>query len=201
VNPPGDDTDATVIAASVADPDQFGVIFDRYHDTILGYVARRIGSPAAPDVTADVFVRAFRLRARFDTSRESARPWLYGIATNIIGDHLRSLRRRNRLHLACQGLVDRQEVDSSEDMTARVSAALARDDINRALGRLSSGDRNALLLYAVEQLSYSEVAEALGIPVGTVRSRIFRARGVMRELIGHLEQTTQPNRPPTSDHD
>lgn len=190
-----------MIAASVADPDRFGVVFDRYHDTIFRYVARRVGIQAAPDVTADVFVRAFRVRARFDTSRESARPWLYGIATNVIGDHLRSVRRRDRLHLACYGLVDRQEVDWTDDMTVRVSAAQARGDINQALGRLSSGDRNALLLYAVEQLSYSEVAEALGIPVGTVRSRIFRARKVMRELIGHLEQTTQPNRHPTSDHD
>jgi RNA polymerase sigma-70 factor (ECF subfamily) len=201
VDSPDSASDAAVIAASVDDPDRFGVIFDRYHDTVFRYIARRVGSQSASDVTADVFVRAFRVRARFDTSRNSARPWLYGIATNIIGDHIRGLRRRERLFLACQGLVDRHIDDPTDDTTVRVSAGQAANEINRALGRLSPGDRNALLLFAVEQLSYPEVAEALGIPVGTVRSRIFRARRVMRELIGHLEQTTNSNRPPPGDHD
>lgn len=198
---PDSDSDATAIAASVDDPDRFGVIYDRYYDTVFRYVARRIGNQSAPDVTADVFVRAFRVRARFDTSRNSARPWLYGIAANIIGDHLRSLRRRERLFLACQGLVDRHIDDPTDETTARASAARERAEINRALARLSPGDRDALLLFAVEQLSYPEVAEALDIPVGTVRSRIFRARGAMRELIGHLDQTTHPKPPLAPDHD
>lgn len=198
---PDSDSDARAIAASVDNPDRFGLIYDWYYHTIFRYVARRIGSQAAPDVTADVFVRAFRVRARFDTSRNSARPWLYGIATNIIGDHIRSVRRRDRLLRACQGLVNRQVDDSTDDTVARASAAHSREEINQALARLSPGDRDALLLLAVEQLSYREVAEALGIPVGTVRSRIFRARGVMRDLIGHLDQTTQPKPPLPPNHD
>ncbi len=183
-------SDAEVIAQSIDNPEAFGEIFNRYHDTIYRFVARRAGRGPAPDLTAEVFGRAFRLRTRYDTFRPLARPWLYGIATNVIGDHIRQTRRRERLHLAMLGLTD---VPADEDMDRLVDSVTAqggRRVINDALARLSVGDRNVIVLAAVEQLTYKEISEALGIPIGTVRSRHARARGTLRELLGHLRQTT-----------
>lgn len=178
-----------MIARSLNEPDMFGEIFTRHHDTIHRYVARRAGAEQAPDLTTEVFVRAFRLRDGYDTNRSSARPWLYGIATNIIGDNIRSTRRRQRLHLAMAGLGEFDHADDADRIVDRVDAEQAGRQINQALSRLSEGDRNAIVLYAVEELTYQQISEALGIPIGTIRSRIFRARSILRELIGHLAQT------------
>lgn len=178
-------SDAAVIAASVEDPERFGVIFSRHVDAVRRSVARRVGVDDADEVTAEVFARAFRLRARYDPDQPVARPWLFGIATNVIGDHIRRSRRRERTYLAMLGLGER-EADDGDRLAARVDAARARAELNRALARLRPGDRDAFLLFAVDELSYAEVAAALGIPVGTVRSRIFRARSTLRPLVAHL---------------
>ena len=100
-----DVSDAEVIGRSIDDSEMFGIIFTRHHDTIYGYAARRTGHDQAADLTAEVFARAFWLRGPDAASRQIARPWLYGIATNIIGDHIRSIRRRQRLYLTGVGAV------------------------------------------------------------------------------------------------
>jgi len=178
-------SDADLIAASVADPEVFGGIFTRHVDAVRRSVARRVGLDDADEVTAEVFVRAFRLRSRYDPAQPVARPWLFGIATNVVGDHIRRSRRRERTYLAMLGIVER-EADDGDRLAARVDAAGARSELNSALARLRPGDRDAFLLFAVDELSYAEVAAALRIPVGTVRSRIFRARSILRPLVGHL---------------
>ncbi|ROQ69861.1 sigma-70-like protein [Streptomyces sp. 840.1] len=81
--PPRDD-DAAVVSQSLEQPETFALLYDRYAADIHRYAARRLGEGAADDITADTFLIAFRARARFDTGRESARPWLYGIAANLI---------------------------------------------------------------------------------------------------------------------
>lgn len=178
-------SDAEIIAASVEDPEMFRVIFSRHVDVVRRSVARRVGIDDADDVTAEIFVRAFRLRARYDLAQPLARPWLFGIATNVVGDHIRRSRRRERTYLAALGLADR-EADDGDRVAARVDAAGTRAELNRALARLRPGDRDAFLLFALDELPYAEVAVALGIPVGTVRSRISRARSTLRMLVGHL---------------
>jgi RNA polymerase sigma factor (sigma-70 family) len=180
-------SDSDVIVASIEDPERFTSIYERHHDMVFRFVARRVGTERAADLTAEVFLRAFRLRARFDPARTSARPWLYGIATNVIGDDLRKRRRQQRNYLVFAGLTVAHDnpYDRSDD---RLAAAAVGDDLNRALGALRSVDRNVLLLYALEDLTYQETAEALGIPVGTVRSRLARARRRIRELVPDLEQ-------------
>lgn len=181
-------SDAEIIRASLDDPDMFGAVFERHFDTIFRYVARRRGLDRADDLTAEVFIRAFEIRGRYDTSRELCRPWLYGIASNIIGDEIRRQRRSDRLYLAMLGL--RAE---SEDAYARSVDQLAAHQqvqlLNRSLARLRSGDRDVLFLYAIEELSYQEIADALSIPIGTVRSRLARARRKTRELEAHIPQT------------
>jgi DNA-directed RNA polymerase specialized sigma24 family protein len=90
-------TDADVIAQSRADPERFAVIFDRHADEIHRYAARRVDRQAAADIVSEVFLAAFRNRGRYDPGRADSRPWLYGITTNVISQHLRAEGRRASL--------------------------------------------------------------------------------------------------------
>jgi RNA polymerase sigma-70 factor (ECF subfamily) len=175
-------TDATLIEQSLAEPEQFGVIFERYFGQIHQYLVRRVGTKIADDLAAEVFVAAFAQRRRYDLARDCARPWLYGIATNLAGSHFRQEQRRYRA-LARVGA--RLESPSDEDLIAdRVSASAAGPALAGALAALDRGDRDVLLLVALADLSYPEVAESLGIPYGTVCSRLSRARRRLRESLG-----------------
>jgi Sigma-70 region 2 len=90
-------TDADIVRASIGDPGRFGELFDRYADDIVRYASARLGSNLAEDVTAETFLAAFHARGRYDQSRESARPWLYGIAIRQIGKHCAVPRLRRSL--------------------------------------------------------------------------------------------------------
>lgn len=181
-------TDAEIIRTSLEDPTVFGAVFERHHDAIFRFVARRQGIDRAADLTAETFTRAFSLRGRYDTTRESCRPWLYGIAANIIGDEIRRQRRSERLYLTMIGfrIEENDPFLQSED---RIAAEQQADHLNRSLAKLRSGDRDVLLLYAIDELTYQEIADALHIPIGTVRSRLSRARRRMQELEPQLTQT------------
>jgi RNA polymerase sigma-70 factor (ECF subfamily) len=175
-------TDATLIEQSLAEPEQFGVIFERYFGQIHQYLVRRVGTKIADDLAAEVFVAAFAQRRQYDLARDCARPWLYGIATNLAGSHFRQEQRRYR---ALARLDARLESPSDEDLIAdRVSASAAGPALAGALAALDRGDRDVLLLVALADLSYPEVAESLGIPYGTVCSRLSRARRRLRESLG-----------------
>jgi RNA polymerase sigma factor (sigma-70 family) len=184
---PGDD--ATVIARSLDDPEQFAVVFRRHAPDIHRYVVRRLGPGAADDVVAETFLTAFRLRSRYSHDRPDARPWLYGIATNLIGRHRRAEVRQYRA-LARTGL-DPVTESFADRADARVSAGAESRRLAAALAGLPAGHRNALLLVAWGDLSYEQAAAALGVPVGTVRSRISRARGMLRQALGDASVPTQ----------
>lgn len=177
-------SDAEAIRGALTTPSMFAVIFDRHFLAIHRYLVRRIGTPVADDLAGDVFRVAFERRHDFDLSSESARPWLYGIATNLLRSERRSESRKLR---ALQRCVAALPSHGSSDRYERADARLdAVGDVGRlaaALTELSDGDRDALLLFAVEGLTYQDVAAALSIPVGTVRSRISRARAQLRELV------------------
>jgi RNA polymerase sigma-70 factor (ECF subfamily) len=174
--------DAELIAASLEEPERFAALFDRHAPAIHQYVARRLGRDAADDVTAETFLTAFRIRARFDPARAGVRPWLYGIAAKQIGRHRREEVRTLKL-LARTGHdpVADSWTDSADD---RLAAEAAARPLAGALAHLSAGDRHVLLLFAWADLGYQEIAEALGIPVGTVRSRLNRARRKLRTATG-----------------
>lgn len=182
-------TDAEIIARSIHAPEAFSVIYRRHHDRIFRYVARRVGTDKAADLTAEVFLRAFRVRHRYDPARPSSQPWLYGIATNILGDDLRRLRRQERIYLVIGGSMPQPE-DPYQQADDQLVASAVGPELNRVLASLRRGDRDVFLLYAIENLSYRETAEALNIPIGTVRSRLARVRRSIRELIPDLEQRT-----------
>ncbi|WP_405838832.1 RNA polymerase sigma factor [Streptomyces sp. NBC_01518] len=184
--PPGaarDGDDAEVVARSLEQPEAFALLYDRYAADIHRYAARRLGDGAADDITADTFLTAFRVRSRYDLTRANARPWLYGIAGNLIGRQRRTeVRALRALARTGHDPVAASWGDSwVEETDSRIAA---QGPLAGALAALSAGDRNVLLLVAWADLTYQEVAEALDIPVGTVRSRLNRARRKVRSALG-----------------
>jgi RNA polymerase sigma factor (sigma-70 family) len=171
--------DGELIQRSLDEPEAFETIFERHFQAVLTFACRRVGAAAGEDVASQTFVLAFERRDRFDTVFRSARPWLFGIATNLARHHARD----ERTHLAA---LIRIPIDSPADPVddpARLDAERLRPAIGEALLALSDPDRETFLLVALGQLSYGETATALGIPIGTVRSRVNRARIRLRERL------------------
>jgi RNA polymerase sigma factor (sigma-70 family) len=165
--------DAALIAASLDDPAQFAAVFDRHWPAIRAYCVRR-GGPDGEDLAADVFKQAFDRRDRYDARHDDARPWLYGIASNLLRQHFRSAGRAARAVERLGALLGRDPPDHG------LEARQLGPELTAAIGQLSAGDRETLLLMAWAELDYAEIARALDVPIGTVRSRINRARSRVR---------------------
>lgn len=177
--------DAYFIQASDHDPEAFAQLYDRHAEKLYRYAARRIGPESAEDVVAETFLVAYRRRRRFDQSRRTALPWLYGILTNEIAQYRRCERARYR---ALARTIQEQLVveGPADQVAAMVTAQAVREPLASALAQLASRDRDVLLLVAWSGLSYAEVADALTIPIGTVRSRLSRARRKIRDAFPEL---------------
>lgn len=183
--PDADADDATVIQLSRQEPEQFTVLFRRHAPHIQRYVVRRLGPDAADDIVAETFLLAFRQRNGYDPARSDARPWLYGIATNLMGRHRRAEIRLYRA-LARTG-ADPVTEPFTDRVDDRVSADHASRQLATALARLFAGLRDTILLAAWSDLSYEEIAVALGVPIGTIRSRLSRARSKLRQILGDTD--------------
>ncbi len=184
-------SDADCIARSVADPAAFGQIFDRHAVGVRRYVARRLGPGSADDVTAEVFAVAFAKRASYDPRLGEARPWLLGIATRLIARLGRDEARRWRAYARITStkpsdVAARDETDALADA---IDASTTVRRLGHVLADLSPGDRDVLLLFAFEELSYQQIASALSIPIGTVRSRLNRSRRTLREALTRHESS------------
>ena len=181
------DEDASVLEASAREPDRFTLIFDRYFPQVHSYVARRLGTDIADDLASETFLIAFGQRARFDSRGGVVRAWLYGIATNLIRRHrrdeVRAWRATARLPLPTAS------GSHEERVTQQVTAQATSRQLAAALAKVSARDREVLMLVALGELTYDEVAAALGIAYGTVCSRLSRARRVVRENLGHTDPT------------
>jgi len=173
------DTDAVLIERSLREPKQFAAVFDRHWPPIHAYCTSRAGA-AGEDIAAEVFRRALDRRDRYDLGQEDARPWLFGIAANLLRHHFRSAQRGERAGRRARALA---ELEASEQPLDRLEAQLLGPQLAAALAALPPIDREALLLLAWAELDYREIARALEIPVGTVRSRIHRARARVRAQI------------------
>jgi RNA polymerase sigma factor (sigma-70 family) len=181
-------TDATLIRLSLHDGEQFASLFDRHAAEIFRYAAGRLGPDAADDVTAQTFLTAFRKRDSYDLGRDDARPWLYGIASRWISEH-RRVERRHYERLARVPVV--RSAEPFEDAAAdRVFAQQMRPRLAAVLAALAADERDLLLLAAWTDLSYAEIADALGIAPGTVASRLHRVRVKVRQL---LDKHNQPS--------
>jgi RNA polymerase sigma-70 factor (ECF subfamily) len=176
-------TDAELLARAGTEPELFGILFDRHFAAIHRYLERRLGAEEANELAGEVFRIAFEQRGRFRPLHESALPWLYGVATNLMLKRWRSERRRLRALAGLEAAAERHssELEGAEE---RLDARSLRARLLDALAALPQGDRDVMVLVAWEELSYEEVGTALAIPVGTVRSRLNRARGRLRELLG-----------------
>lgn len=165
-----------MIARSVADGRAFEVLFDRHYRRIHRFCSARSGVDAADDLASETFVIAFRRRADYNPAHPDASPWLYGIALNVV----RAFRRRELLsrRVAERGLLVRRSTPGEAQTTSGESSVLSA-----ALRGLSARDRDLIVLFAWAGLSYEQLGEALGIPVGTVRSRLSRVRKRLRHQL------------------
>ncbi len=173
--------DSELIAASAAAPPEFAAIFDRHFDAVHAYLQRRIGPDLAEELAAETFLVAFDGRARFDSDRGEARPWLLGIATNLMRRHWRREAREFRAY--ARSATD-PVLDAFDGVEERLDASGERRRLVEGLAELSGPERDALLLAAWADLSYAEIATALEVPVGTVRSRLSRARARIGSALG-----------------
>jgi RNA polymerase sigma-70 factor (ECF subfamily) len=180
-------SDAWYVRASLADHYLFTVLYDRHAAALYRYANGRVGADAADDLVSEAFLIAFRRRHRYDTSRLDARPWLFGILTKEISHY----RRRERAHWRAMARYDPIDVapDPAEQAMAGAAAFAMRVPLARALADLPARDRDVLLLIEWGGLSYEETAQAIGIPVGTVRSRLNRARRKVSNALGGEDPT------------
>jgi RNA polymerase sigma factor (sigma-70 family) len=177
-------TDADAIARSLGHPAAFERVFERHFAAVFRYLRRRVGPQAAEDLVAETFARAFAGRSTYDRARPDARPWLFGIATNVLRGHWQQELRPAQAH------APELEPDDAGASDGRVDAAAAVARRAGALRALPAEQREVLLLVAVAELSYEETAQALGVAVGTVRSRLSRARAQLLATVP-LEEPTR----------
>ena len=162
--------------------EEFASMYDQHFSDIYRYIAGRLGRDVADDIAADTFVVALRRWGSFDAARGAVRPWLFGIATKLVAQYRRQETRRYR----ALGRVGVEEVTDSHEarVVNWVTAEGFQPRLATAIAALSRGDRDVLLLSALCDLSHNEIAQALGIPYGTVGSRLSRARGKIRSALG-----------------
>jgi RNA polymerase sigma-70 factor (ECF subfamily) len=190
LNLAGAPSDATAIAASLEAPQAFGAVFDRHHERIHRYLSRRLGTDLADELAAETFAVAFAKRRRFDTAAfDDAGPWLFGIATRLAQRHWR--REERELRAFARTGSDPAAPSDAEGAAARADSAAAGPALAAALATLTRDERDVLLLFAWEDLGYPEIAAALSISPGTVKSRLHRARRRVRQSLaaaGELDQ-------------
>ena len=179
--------DSDAISASNRAPAGFAMIFDRHFDAVHAYLQRRVGPDLADELSAQTFLVAFDKRAGYDPAEPDARPWLFGIATNLLRRHHREEVRQFRAY--SRSAVD-PVLDAFDGVEARLDASEMRRELVDALAGVPAEELDALLLFAWADLSYPEIASALDVPVGTVRSRLSRARGRIQAVLDAGEPPT-----------
>jgi RNA polymerase sigma factor (sigma-70 family) len=182
-------TDSDIIRRSRDSPSAFGELYDRHASIIYRYAARRAGDFVADDVTSETFLVAFERLGTFDHTRKDARPWLFGIATNLLRRHHRAEARM--LKTLAKSASREATEDNADRISAHVDALATTGRIALILKNMPATDRETLLLYAWADLTYEGIANATDVPVGTVRSRLNRARKTLRDALSpeQLEET------------
>jgi RNA polymerase sigma factor (sigma-70 family) len=171
--------DRAAIETSLTDPRAFGVIFERHFGPIHGYLRRRLDRQVADELASQTFLVAFDRRAGFDARHSDSRPWLFGIATNLLRNH----RRREVRELRAIAELAPDPPARVEGVESRIDAEQLRTRLAQALADLSAGEADVLLLSAWAELDQPEIAAALEIPLGTVKSRLSRARAHLRAAL------------------
>ena len=174
--------DGALIQQSAHDrPDAFVDVVRRHEVAIHAYLARRADHQVADDLLAEVWVRAFAARSGYDTRYGDARPWLYGIARNVLREHWRTMSDDERAAITETWVDPWDGVNERLDSTKRATAIMS------AVRSLPAAEREVMLLVAWEQLTPAEAARALGVPQGTARSRLHRARRALRQALSERD--------------
>jgi len=182
-----DDTssDAEIIAGSLIDPDCFGLLFERHFPAVFSYAVRSIGVTEGQEIASEVFVQAFSSRRRFDLTYRSARPWLLGIASNLVSTRFRSFERRTRAYRrALKGDSDTEEFET--EVADRVDASTHSERVRAALAALRPPERTVVSLFVFGGLSYKEISQVLDLSEGTVKSRLSRSRANLRNALADI---------------
>jgi RNA polymerase sigma factor (sigma-70 family) len=174
--------DAELIRLSLEDVEQFSQIFDRHAPAVHRYLSKRSNFSSVDDLLSETFIAAFRGRRTYDLSFRDARPWLFGIAINMLRRHRRSEARR--LHREGEVHFKRSEEDVADSVVTTIAEREELGRVQRAIALVDDRYVDVLMLAAGPALTYEEIARALDIPVGTVRSRLSRGRAQLRELLG-----------------
>ncbi|HEX5729684.1 sigma-70 family RNA polymerase sigma factor [Microbacterium sp.] len=168
--------DSEIIRRSIEVPSAFAELFERHARVIGAFAARRVGRDVAEDILSETFLVAFRRRRDFDPSWDSAKPWLLGIASRLIGKHRGREAAQWRAFQASASEVEPSTDGAIDVVGTRADAAADLRALAPRIAALAARDRDTLLLYAWGDLTYEQIAVAQGIPVGTVRSRLNRVR-------------------------
>ncbi|MGA7096427.1 MAG: RNA polymerase sigma factor [Acidimicrobiia bacterium] len=182
------ESDAQIIEDSMQNSELFAVIFERHYRDIHRFVVAAVGASDGPDLAGEVFLRAFASRHRYRSTYPSAGPWLWGIASNLVAGYYRGRARQERAYRRVLPWPD-SEPDPSVDVVRRVAAESERPQLAAAIRHLRTEDAEVLLLFGVGGRSYAEIASALGIAEGTVRSRLNRTRTKLRNLIDQFGES------------
>ncbi len=169
----------------------FSAFYEENFDAVLGFVARRTNCPqVAADLTADIFVAALEAAGQYDPKRGSPYAWLYGIARNVLASHYRGSAREQRAVARLNGhrLLDEEDIAALEE---RIDAERAARELAERHGALSEPLREVLDLVAVDGLTPGQAAQVLGLNRATVRSRLHRAKRLLRTAHPSPAQPTE----------
>lgn len=178
----------------------FGVVYDRHRDRIYRHAYSHVAQVAdAEDVVAMVFLEAWRRRRSVRFVDGSLLPWLLTVTTNVTFNTRRAARRYDRLLAA----VPRgpQSVDPSREVEERIDGERMSERLRRALARLSIAERRVVDLCLVEGYPLADAAAALDVPIGSVKSRLSRARAKLKAELGAAPWPDRPAAGPNDRHD
>lgn len=187
--------DTELIAASLVEPARFAELFDRHFPAIHRYLRRRVGAELADDLAAETFTQAFARRRHYRAEQPDAGPWLYGIAGNLLRQHVRAEQRRLRAYERVPPDLDTH--DPGDGVAERVDASAAGRRAAAVLADLPADQREVLLLHAWGDLDTAGIAQALNLPEGTVRSHLHRARQRLRRALGWTPELAPRSMHPT----
>jgi RNA polymerase sigma-70 factor (ECF subfamily) len=180
-----------LLARSTKKPALFVEVFERHGRAIHSYLVRRAGSQQGEDLFSEVWLRAFKARATYDPSRGDALPWIYGVARNTLRSHWRcGTRASTRTRSTYADDAPNLSYDPWPDVDGEMDALRLSAALHEALAALEPADREVILLSAWEQLEPKEIAEVLGMPAGTVRWRLHKARSALQNT--NLRPTPTP---------
>jgi RNA polymerase sigma factor (sigma-70 family) len=181
-------SDAELITRSMTEPRCFAPLFERHAVAVHRYLAAKTSSADVEDLVSETFLTAFSCRGRFDVSHRGALPWLFGIANNVLRHHWRSESRRQSRLRRVVPLKD--TADPTDQLVEHLDTKAHESGFAEAFASLSEHQRETLILIGDLGLSYEDAALTLGVPIGTIRSRLNRGRARLRELLGLDEQYT-----------